>query len=129
MRVFETKDERYGCKKVNIVDENNVFVGYSFDAQCCEMFGYVFTDKDPSKGIDYTNKKNIDFKHEDFKFDTKYFKEFEGYYNSEANSVAFKLVNKDGNEIYLVLYNYHNGYYYHGFEMKIGDEIVKKGDL
>lgn len=54
----------------------------------------------------------------------------DGYNELDAGGmVAFKLVNGAGDEKYLHLFNCHNGYYGHGFEFKVGDEVVKEGCL
>jgi len=42
--------------------------------------------------------------------------------------VSFRL-SKDGDVIYLVLYNYHNGYYGHGFHFTVDGKDIENGYL
>lgn len=85
---------------VNFVDENDRFVGYELEIQCCESSGwdtnvdsldrYVFVDEDPVVHI-----------------------KDEG----QTNSVVFK-IRKMGykhKDETITLWNNHNGYYSHGF--------------
>ena len=51
MQVFEKSSDGGWGNRLNVVDENNVFVGYDFESSCCESFGYVFTDKKPASGF------------------------------------------------------------------------------
>ena len=112
MKIFE----RDG--KVNFVDDNNVFVGFDYYQTCCENFGWCLTREFPEKlqggesGIDPAG----------FQFDTDYFEiEREGDYGGAA---IFRLT-KDKEEIFLMLWNDHNGFYAHGFEMKSGDKELR----
>jgi hypothetical protein len=45
MRIFETSD------KINFVDNNDVFVGFSNYLRCCEVFGYFFSTDIPTGSI------------------------------------------------------------------------------
>ncbi len=48
----------------------------------------------------------------------------------DSGSVAvFRIVGKENKELFLHLFNCHNGYYGHGFEVKHGGEIVNEGTL
>jgi hypothetical protein len=42
---------------------------------------------------------------------------------------AFRLLGEGGRELYLVLYNAHNGYYAHGFTMESPDGVLFAGEL
>jgi hypothetical protein len=121
MQVFEKSSDSGWGNRLNVIDENNVFVGFDFESSCCENFGYVFTDKKPVSEVDFSDQKSVEFKHEDFVFDPEYFEKLTGSWLNEGGAVSFRLINKQGSEIFLVLYNCHNGYYGHGFEMKVGD--------
>ena len=72
-----------------------------------------------------SEQESVAFKHEDFVFDTS----FHETMREEGGIGVFKLKNSEGEEIFLVLFNDHNGYYGHGFEMKIGDETKYSGCL
>ena len=107
----------------NWVDSNNNFVGYSNDADCCERYGYhlvdlknkIILDQDSflqdsnlvwdTSWIDSDfNVSNLEGINDlDFSFD-----------DDELEIKTFKVKNADN--VYLVLYNSHNGYYSHGWE-------------
>jgi hypothetical protein len=105
--------------KVNFVDENNVFVGFDYSSQCCENFGWHIDEPsgktilDECQSIEEVNKAL-----EDWVFDPTYFKEDreEKSMYDEKNKAIFRLVKED-QELFLYLFNNHNGYYSHGFKM------------
>ncbi len=41
----------------------------------------------------------------------------------------FKIINSKKEELFLVLYNNHNGYYGHGFEFGVGENIIESDIL
>ncbi len=129
MKVFE-KFEDY-CDRLNIIDNNNVFVGFDYSASCCENFGYCFLKDEPHGEFNGGNIESVNFNHSEYIFDIMFFKELRVEKNDEGGAVCFRLVNKSGSgsEIFLVLYNHHNGYYGHGFEMKINGEEKRSGTL
>ena len=117
MKIF--KDKATG--KVNFVDENNVFVGYDMKHQCCEEYGWFLSDEireeipkkeflEDEKGI-----KDLDL----FVFDPGFYSKFwiKDKEHGEGSVIAFKMKNRD-KEVYLHLFNCHNGFYGHGFEFK-----------
>ena len=126
MKIFERDD------KVNFVDENNVLVGFDFYASCCENFGYFFSKGIPTEIPENTETDGVDQKHlvpsdlEGFVFDTTFCKEVE--MGDEQYIATFRLTRRN-EERFLTLYNCHNGYYGHGFEMKLGKRCVFDGCL
>jgi hypothetical protein len=120
MRYFPSDN---GCwsAKVNFVDENNVLVGYDFSQDCCEEFGWYISDKLTTDFNDCLLDENVcdetlnEFL-KDWTFDKGFFEELsvENTFNKDDRAV-FRLVNGD-KELFLHLYNIHNGYYSHGFE-------------
>ena len=130
MRVFESGVGCFSCK-LNIVDDNNVFVGFDYSSCCCESFGYKITNEEPTsfehlKMLEELGAKDFP----GFNFDTTYmnnFGEVSGY--NEGNSVTFKAVNGAGEALFISLMNSHNGYYSHGFGMKVGKRVVFEGSL
>lgn len=120
MKIFETE------YKINFVDDNNVFVGFDNFKECCEAFGWSLTREFPVDGF----KQNRDEINPDgFQFDVTYMEKVsqsDEWDISEA--VVFRLTN-GLEEIFLTLWNHHNGYYSHGFEMKAGDECLFDGAL
>lgn len=116
-------------EKVNFIDENDVFVGYDMSTSCCENYGYIFTDTDDfdsADGILYdddygstdvkTNNES-DYNLDGYVFDTSWFEE-------RDQIVVFRLTKEDSPDIFLTLYNSHNGYYGHGFKFMNGDNVI-----
>ena len=132
MKIFEGEESAYPYDKVNFVDENDVFVGYDTGQDCCEhadwFISEVITPYDYDKLGNLDEEKNTpDI--EGYFFDKEFFQEIESSDLDEGGMVAFKLVCDDKPDLHLHLFNAHNGYYGHGFEVKHGGEIVKEGSL
>jgi hypothetical protein len=119
MKIFE----RDG--KMNFIDENNVFVGFDYQASCCEYFGYFFSSKTPDQNA--TKGDLIDFDPDSYNFDTAFYK-YSGQ-NSEEACVTFRLINSESKEVFLTLFNHHNGYYAHGFEMTVSGTNLYSDNL
>ena len=122
MKIFDQTEEFPG--KVNFVDENNVCLGYDLQQDCCEDADWFISDKE-EKTYDVDT---LEFDVEDYVFDPAYFKYVASSDLDEGGMVRFRLVNGD-NELFIHLYNCHNGYYEHGFEFKIDDEIRQEDTL
>lgn len=125
MQIFE----RDG--KFNFVDDNNVFVGFDNQQSCCESFGYLLTSEIPKSENTESEFKETDFP--DWNFDTSFFQDgidgFEEHPQPDGGGeVVFRLA-KNEKQMFLTLYNHHNGYYSHGFEMTVGGKVVKQGSL
>ena len=121
MKIFDQTEAFPG--KVNFVDKNNVCLGYDMDQCCCETADWFISDEEKrTYDVDI-----IEFDVEDFVFDPTYFEQVDCSELNEGGMVRFRLVNGDS-ELFIHLYNCHNGYYRHGFEFKIGDEI-KQDDI
>ena len=121
MKIFD----RYG--KVNFVDDNNVMLGYDTNQQCCESAGWFVADK-PKNVIEEPLYNASDAALYGFQFDPTFFQEMEIPISCGEGGIAiFKIVNEH-REIYLHLYNQHNGYYSHGFEFT-KPTTIKKGSL
>lgn len=121
MRIFETNE---WCNSINFVDKNNVLVGFDYSQGCCEDFGYKIIDAD-GKEVEF----NDDFL-EPYIFDSDFVDNIQDDTDYECGgSVHFRLTASDKPDLFLKLYNYHNGYYSHGFTMRVGDKIVQNGNL
>lgn len=127
VKVFE-KDGKF-----NVVDKNNVFVGFDYQQDCCESFGHFFSLQKPV-GLEDENQLKFESQEQQekmlkgFIFDISFFEQLN--FQDEENAAIFRLVkNEQPYEIFLVLYNCHNGYYAHGFEMKTESQIIHKGSL
>lgn len=120
MKIFEKEDVR-----VNFVDENNVFVGYNLMQDCCECADWFISNKIENEILD-----TKDLKIKDYIFDKTFFEELENCPTlDEGRMIIFKLVCTGKPDLYLHLFNSHNGYYSHGFEFGIGEDILKEGSL
>jgi len=122
MKIFNNTNTAWE-NKVNFIDENNVMVGYDTSQRCCEDAGWYIRDQ-LIQEIPAGNDPERDYS--GYVFDTEYFKEFHD--GNDLTIVVFKLTNGIQN-IYLHLFNCHNGFYSHGFEMRLPGEILKKGNL
>ena len=133
MKIFEkTSDSGFGAR-LNVVDENNVVVGFDYESQCYEDFGYYFTKDKP---VDISESNAIDensFSHDGYVFDKKYYEEInlenlsEDY--DEGGAIVFKLTKGGEPDVYLVLFNHQNGYYSHGFDMISENVKIYDGDI
>lgn len=118
--------------KMNWVDSNNVFVGFDDEGSCCEVWGAGFYSSLNKKAKKLDVDLSVD---NNWVFDTSFYmkdmdKKFtmriDGY--EEADRAAFRLI--DGNkEMFLVIWNEHNGYYCHGFEFCNGDTVIVTGSI
>ena len=118
-------------EKVNFTDKNDVFIGYDMEQSCCEDAGYFFS-KEPEDAYSYREEKGLNEEGLDLEgyiFDVNFFADVESSDLDEGEQVCFKLEKEGCEDIFLHLYNSHNGYYSHGFEAKIGGEVWKDGTL
>ena len=119
--------------KINFVDENNVFVGFDMQQDCCEHFdarvvefgpsGAVALDDQVFPGFTFDKDQNL------IPYEKQKISEFVGDCEN-GNWVAFRLSDKNGKHVYVVLENSHNGYYAHGWEFGIdGESTIESGSL
>lgn len=109
--------------KINFIDDTDVFVGFDYTASCCEDFGYWFSYNTKT---DYSLENENEFDFDGYRFDREWVREKE---HNENNFVFFKLIKPKSKNIYLGLYNYHNGYYGHGFSFTCGNNTIYTGTL
>lgn len=118
MKVFKTKE------RINFVDKNGTFIGWENDQHCCEMFGWFIKDKIINIIPPYEKVNEELLKA--YTFDNEFFLEIKNKEEFDMGGmVIFKLKAKAQKPLYLHLYNHHNGYYSHGFEVKTGGVVVK----
>lgn len=121
MKIFD-KVERFE-EKVNFVDENNVYLGYSMDQCCCENADWFIANEPSDKIMPRTIGADADWS--GWTFDPDYFRsvyndrEFDG-----GGMVIFRIVNGE-REMFIHLYNVQNGYYGHGFTFEIDGKKVR----
>lgn len=111
-------------EKVNFTDENDVFVGYDTAEHCCEFADWYITDE-----VILCTGTDLVFDLEGYTFDKDYFKSVDNEDYDVKNYAIFRLVKSDHKDLYLHLFNHHNGHYSHGFEAKVGGEVWQEGML
>jgi hypothetical protein len=113
MKVFE--DGKSWGRKINYVDENNVVLGFDMDQQCCENFGHgVFAN--PPQSLSDTEIVDVDLANYRFAADAKPVNCKS--YDDEGGGLAFRIVADGLPDLYVAIWNHHNGYYSHGFNWK-----------
>jgi hypothetical protein len=133
IRVFERSAKSGWGNRLNIVDHQNRVVGFDYDKDCCETFGYRWWSHD---GVDITatTGDTIDgavFDPNEPATPAVVVHAADVYDDLDAGDrVFFRVLFPDGRDpIFLELYNSHNGYYGHGFEFLINGEVKRKGVL
>ena len=121
MRLFTSKDSFYN--KLNLVDENDVFVGYDYSQDCCEHFGYRWETSCR------THLQEPDLNGAVFTKRHKKLESTDDYYDDCECEYGFEIKLNNGNLIWFVIYNYHNGYYGHGFDFTDKEEKITSGVL
>jgi hypothetical protein len=127
LKVFEEKG------RINFIDIFDNAVGFSFSQCCCEDFGWSIS-KNPDifnlLGSNYelscSVEEGIDLNN--YMFNGGYLNNSNGNDDIQKSVVRFELINLDGvgeDFVYLYLYNFHNGYYSHGFDANIGGERIE----
>lgn len=127
MKIFD-RTEPF-TNKVNFVDENGTLVGYDLDQKCCENAGW-FIAKKICDEIKTDISDTMDLR--DYRFDNFFFQEIKLLKDGEEDDcscVVFSLYNSDNLELYLHLFNSHNGYYSHGFHFLIDEEAKQTGSI
>jgi len=70
------------------------------------------------------------FNFDPYRFDKNFFVEVSDSENLECGGAAvFKIVAENLPDKYIVLFNAHNGYYAHGFDVKHGGITIRSGAL
>lgn len=113
--------------KVNFVDQNNTVVGYDLDQCCCEHAGWYISE---------TKRTDTDTEREPaprdlgpYTFDRAFFEEVEGADVEAGGMVRFRLVADGQPDLFLHIFNSHNGYYGHGFTVEHSGEVIRVGAL
>ena len=122
--------------KVNFVDEANVVVGYDMQQKCCEHAAWCVLDAvaDAARIERIADGEHAEHELEDeadWRIDPAWFSQVGRTRKDQAGGAAvFRLLNPEsGAEKFLHLINCHDGYYAHGFTVKVGGQVVLEGDL
>jgi len=123
----EIKQEDRFCQKLNFVDENNVVLGYDYMEDCSEEFGWFIADTLVAEDVDTSEEYKLDFDISNYHFNAHFFATIQEQ-GDWGGTAVFQIT--DGvNKKYLHIFNYHNGYYAHGFEFTRGDWKIQEGSL
>jgi hypothetical protein len=112
--------------KVNFVDANNVLVGYDISQQCCEHAGWYIADH---RRTDTNDKKTIVDGLDGYAFDSNFFERVPGAAVEDGGMVRFRLVEEGKPDLFLHIFNSHNGYYGHGFTAEHSGTVVQSAYL
>lgn len=117
MKIFEKGD------KTNFVDNNNVILGWDSGQSCCESHGWFFAPH-PTNDDNYQPQNEDPGDLEDWSFDPSYFQQLNPKESYDEGGLAVFRIVKGSEERFLHLYNLHNGYYAHGFELEVGGKTI-----
>ena len=67
------------------------------------------------------------FNLEPFRFDTNFCEILSS--ESGGGLAVFRLIDDENKELFLSIYNYHNGYHSHGFEFSVKGTVVREDSL
>ncbi len=116
--------------KINFIDSEDNLVGFDTSDDCCAHGGYFLSPRLLTDGIDeHEGTAPTEKLLEEYRFDPTFFKEV-GDVNKEGyRAVIFKLIKgwwgrKESDDLYLYLFNCHNGYYSKGFSKKFDDVVI-----
>lgn len=100
-------------------DQQHILLLITGDQQCCESFGYLLTEDDPSKFIGATllGVDRIDMARNEKTVFLRRALGWEDYYDLDEGDAMFVNVKTDRGTLQFVAYNAHNGYY--GHEVRI----------
>jgi len=132
LRIFDSNaDGMSWGERINFVDDSNVLVGFDMSQSCCEDFGWSITPDLKGEGLDYGGVGGT----LDYTFDPSFYSYDELQYSYDnGGAITFRLISDEGDEdLYLHLWNHHNGYYSHGFNFQIGEGddriMIESGSL
>ena len=118
--------------KINFVDENNVFLGYDMQQDCCEDADW-FVSVNPDEKVYsdcYENNHDNDIEKantllDGYSFDVNYFHEVNDDMD-DGGHVCFKATREHSAVLYIHIFNSQNGYYSHGFEFGIDKKVTRE---
>lgn len=122
IRIFESNFG--GHKKVNFVDDQNRFVGYDTDDDCCAYGGWFISKKVEDSSDFYIpnypeQKPKVTPNLSQYSFDDMFFRSID-FPKQDGSVVVFRLVCQSSPDLFLHLFNMHNGYYAKGFKASFG---------
>jgi len=112
--------------KVNFVDSNNVVVGYDLGQNCCEHAGWYISEIECCDSDDSRRVPDVD----SYIFDVDYFECVSDSTCFDDGGLArFRLVHPNKPDLFLHIFNSHNGYYGHGFSVEHSGKTIIDSSL
>lgn len=127
IKIFEKEHDWQ--ESINFVDDNNVFIGYNLAQDCCEEANWFISENIERNILKDPNPD--EFELTQHVIDPEFFEEISPHPKCDEGGVVIFRFYVPGVlnllDLYLHLYNVHNGYYTHGFTVRISEEVVKDG--
>ena len=134
MKIYICEKNGYGGS-LNFIEDEKTFVGYGYSQSCCEDFGWRLAEEafpasiiDGSHNDHNKNENGLQNEYPGYKFD-KSFESVEEHNHDGGGEVTFRLIKDGAPNLILTLYNYHNGYYSHGFSFIVDGKAKTTGSL
>lgn len=112
---------KFDSNKVNFIDDRDNFVGFDTTDDCCAHGDWFILPTEQADVPDNYEKSQTLKDFPTYTFDEKFFKEVS---HNECNMVIFKLISYDEKDLFLHLFNCHNGYYGKGFKSVLDDKVI-----
>lgn len=133
MKIYICGKDDYS-RSINFIEDENTFVGYGYGQNCCEDFGWRLAEES-SPACTFDGSHNDHSKNEDglqneypgYKFDKSF--DIVEVQDESGGEVRFRLIKHGAPNLILTLYNYHNGYYSHGFSFTVDGKAKTTGSL
>lgn len=127
MRIFEGRFQADDwSNKWNFIDANNVLVGFDSEHACCEYFGYRFGS------VPFGDDASDDAASlEPYVFvrDQEPQSRRVGPVSCGDDEMSFRMVADGKPDLWLTIYNYHEGYYMHGWTFGPKDAAERHGKI
>lgn len=119
MKCFDLVDPWTG--KVNYVDANNVVLGFDTERCCCESFGHAVVSslaeaKEVSEGR--ADPSPLDITAYSFAQEPPHSVDCSEDCAEYNHALAFRILAPNMRDLFVAIWNHHNGYYSHGFTLR-----------
>lgn len=135
MKIYICEKNGYGGS-LNFIEDEKTFVGYGYTQDCCEDFGWRLAEEafpasiiDGSHNDHNKNENGLQNEYPGYKFDKSFEPVVVQGNCDEGGEVFFRLIKDGAPNLILTLFNYHNGYYSHGFEFTLAGKTKVKDSI
>ena len=118
--------------KVNYVDANNVVLGFDMERSCCEDFGHaVVGSLEEAKEVSEGRGDAIPWDITAYSFIQEAPANlYDTYAHGEAHAAkAFRIIAPNKPDLFVIIWNHHNGYYSHGFTFEGPGVVAISGGI